>query len=645
MAWVAACGGSNNASHSCGDGVVNGTEECDDGNTVSGDGCSSVCKKEVGMCGDGIVDVATETCDDGNRTSGDGCSANCQTETSATCGNGVVDANEACDDHNTAAGDGCSAACQVEAGYTCTGAPSVCTMMGTQSGAGTCAMPIAIALTGTAVVSGTATGDTTASTSQVAGQCAGLEDDGNDQILTFTLATAGFTTITLDETFDGEVRLLTSPCDLSTSVTDANNTEGCADNGYEGDRETLTYSNLAAGTYYIVVDSYDPSELGTYTVTVRSGQDCGNGHLEGNEECDDGNHTPGDRCSATCTLESDITEVEPNDTTAQVITPEHHIIRGSLTAGDADLYTFTLTAAATLEVETYDTMDPDSDYLGFGTLTQTDCATDNSMLNVFDSTGDVTDDTTALWEDEIDGDYNDVTFASQCAYIGPNDSGGDATQGVLQPGTYTIKVENYYGDAESRYLLDVKFTSSTTAVPPVAGDLAINEAMLADGTTADTNCDGSTTSTADEFVEIANVSTHPVDLTGVTLWDAASLVMTTPAARHTFAAGGSGSMTLDPGKVVVVWGGGAPACAGVTDWFTASSGGLGLNDTGGETITLKIGDATSTTLATATFGDATTGKSFNLNPDLTGTAYALHDAITGHVGAFSPGKKTDGTAF
>jgi hypothetical protein len=217
---------------------------------------------------------------------------------------------------------------------------------------------------------------------------------------------------------------------------------------------------------------------------------------------------------------------------------------------------------------------------------------------------------------------------------------------VLQPGTYTIKVENYFGDAESRYLLDVKFTTSTTAVPPVAGDLVINEAMLADSTTADTNCDGSFTGTSDEFVEIVNVATHPVDLTGVTLWDAASLVMTTPAPRHTFATATSGSMTLDPGKAVVVWGGGAPACPGVTDWFIASSGGLGLNDTGGETITLKIGDATSTTLSTATFtGNAPVAKSLNLNPDITGTAYATHDTITGAVGAFSPGKKTDGTAF
>ena len=30
----------------CGNGVVEGTEECDDGNTTSGDGCSATCRLE-----------------------------------------------------------------------------------------------------------------------------------------------------------------------------------------------------------------------------------------------------------------------------------------------------------------------------------------------------------------------------------------------------------------------------------------------------------------------------------------------------------------------------------------------------------------------------------------------------------------------
>jgi len=457
---VAACGGgNNNATHSCGDGHVDADEECDDGNGVSNDGCSAVCKIETSHCGDGITEVATEQCDDGNNVSGDGCSATCQRETvpPMNCGNGMIDAGEACDDHNLITGDGCNATCQVETGYTCTGAPSVCTMIPT--GEGTCGMPIEIALTGTTVMQGSASGDTTSATNQVNGDCDTFPDDslGNDQILTFTLPTASPASITLDSGFDGNIRLLAAPCDVSTAITDANEVDGCAD-GTIGETEHLTYAMLAAGTYYVVVDSFDPQELGTYTVSVYAGPMCGNGHLDPGEECDDSNTVAGDRCSATCTLESDLAEVEPNNTTGQVITPVHHQIRGALTAGDADLFSFTLTTAATVEFETYDSMDLDSPYEGFApNLPDADCETISTTLTLFDSTGIVTDNTTGLYTDDFDGDFDELTFAT-CGYLGPSDLDGDTMQGVLGPGTYTIKVEETNGEAQTRYILDMKVT-------------------------------------------------------------------------------------------------------------------------------------------------------------------------------------------
>ena len=101
---------------SCGNNVVEAGEQCDDGNTASGDGCSSTCQLEgppPPNCGNGTVD-AGEQCDDGNTASGDGCSATCQTEGAPACGDGTVDSGEQCDDGNTADGDGCSATCQNE---------------------------------------------------------------------------------------------------------------------------------------------------------------------------------------------------------------------------------------------------------------------------------------------------------------------------------------------------------------------------------------------------------------------------------------------------------------------------------------------------------------------------------------------------
>ena len=135
----------------CGDGVVERSEQCDDGNTVNGDGCSRICQieanwdcptegkpcKYVGNCGSGVL-TTNKACDDGNTTSGDGCSSDCKTvETgyicrvpgkpcSTRCGDGIMKGFETCDDGNTANDDGCSATCKIEPGFDCTGSPSTC---------------------------------------------------------------------------------------------------------------------------------------------------------------------------------------------------------------------------------------------------------------------------------------------------------------------------------------------------------------------------------------------------------------------------------------------------------------------------------------------------------------------------------------
>jgi cysteine-rich repeat protein len=63
----------------CGNGMVEAGEECDDGNTRSDDGCSAECRYEY--CGDGIVQSTLgEQCDDGNYRNDDGCDMFCQIE-------------------------------------------------------------------------------------------------------------------------------------------------------------------------------------------------------------------------------------------------------------------------------------------------------------------------------------------------------------------------------------------------------------------------------------------------------------------------------------------------------------------------------------------------------------------------------------
>jgi|GEM_PF-1999191 len=102
--------------HHCGDKVTDTGEQCDDGNTATGDGCLPTCVKEV--CGDGVVNNSgAEQCDDGTTNNSDSTPDACRTDCkNPSCGDGVTDplAGEKCDDHNVVSNDGCSATCQIE---------------------------------------------------------------------------------------------------------------------------------------------------------------------------------------------------------------------------------------------------------------------------------------------------------------------------------------------------------------------------------------------------------------------------------------------------------------------------------------------------------------------------------------------------
>lgn len=92
----------------CGDGITEGTEECDDGSANSDsapDACRTICV--LPRCGDYAQD-SNEQCDDGPYNSDEipnRCRKNCM---QAHCGDGVLDEGEACDDGNTNDFDGCS---------------------------------------------------------------------------------------------------------------------------------------------------------------------------------------------------------------------------------------------------------------------------------------------------------------------------------------------------------------------------------------------------------------------------------------------------------------------------------------------------------------------------------------------------------
>ncbi len=136
----------------CGDGVVAGHEQCDEGPLNAGgdggagdggaaSGCTATCTIEPGfacspppatstchktVCGDGIKE-GSEQCDDGNLVPYDGCSPTCTIDPkcngtggcTGVCGDGLVFPGEECDDGNTLSGDGCSSTCMIEPGFVC----------------------------------------------------------------------------------------------------------------------------------------------------------------------------------------------------------------------------------------------------------------------------------------------------------------------------------------------------------------------------------------------------------------------------------------------------------------------------------------------------------------------------------------------
>ena len=90
----------------CGNNVLEGNEQCDDGNVINGDGCSAVCSVLPGFTCVGTPSVCT-----------------------TVCGDGIPAGAETCDDGNLIDGDGCSDVCKISIYYTCAGSPSVCSQV------------------------------------------------------------------------------------------------------------------------------------------------------------------------------------------------------------------------------------------------------------------------------------------------------------------------------------------------------------------------------------------------------------------------------------------------------------------------------------------------------------------------------------
>jgi cysteine-rich repeat protein len=285
----------------CGDAIVNSHagEQCDDGNTVNGDGCSLTCQIETGggggggggggttpVCGNGTIETG-EQCDDGNTANGDGCSSTCQSEPGGPlCGNGVVEGTEQCDDGNTNAGDGCSATCRNEPG----GIPN-----------DLCSAPIAVG-------DGTLTYSNVGATTDGPDEPAMCNFFGRTNVYAdiwycYTATCTGTAMASLcGSDYDTKLAVY-SGCDCPTSPPLACSDDDCG-TGVENVQSRVTFAATAGQSYMVRVGGY-LGEQGNVKLTIGCNVDaCANG----TGSCIEAKVAPGcddadDCCTKTCAVD------------------------------------------------------------------------------------------------------------------------------------------------------------------------------------------------------------------------------------------------------------------------------------------------------------------------------------------------------
>jgi len=343
----------------CGNGVADVEEngilvgsDCEDGNEVSGDGCSTICEPEI--CGDGVVQAGlgeecddansddddvcvgcqdaecgdgftctdgvctsgpgggVEECDDGDVVDGDGCDSDCSV---TACGNGIVTAGETCDDGDLTDGDGCDSNC------TPTGCGNGVTTAGEECDDGNndaedgCGPTCLTEVCGDGIVQ--------AGLGEECEDGNAVDGDGCDTNCTFTACGNGV--VTAGEACDdgnNDAEDGCSPaCDAEVcgdGIVQAGLGEICDDGNANGNDPCVNCLDAICGDAIVCSD-------GACTSGPGSGpEDCDDGNTKNNdacvvgcvaaecgdgfeyrtvEECDDGNLVDGDGCSSTCTDE------------------------------------------------------------------------------------------------------------------------------------------------------------------------------------------------------------------------------------------------------------------------------------------------------------------------------------------------------
>lgn len=134
----------------------------------------------------------------------------------------------------------------------------------------TCALATALTL-GTPVTGTTAGAQRNYSNGLEGTACTGFKQPGPDVVYSIDLTANQAITVTLSglaADYDGSIALVGPG---AATLCDANPIATCvagADDKFDGENETFTYTATTAGTYYVIVDAYAPNVGGSFTLTV-----------------------------------------------------------------------------------------------------------------------------------------------------------------------------------------------------------------------------------------------------------------------------------------------------------------------------------------------------------------------------------------
>ena len=211
-------------------------------NSGEGEGVLTIDEFIPNICGNGYLE-GDEDCDDGNLIDDDGCDSDCTI--SCFCGDGVlndsVECGEECDDGNTAWGDGCDPYCDFD----------------TPPG-GDCSAPIPITV-GAASLPYAAAGTTFGMLDYYNNTCLGYFDGGEDVIYELTVPADICVDVNMtNATSDYLGMAVHDTCPINATSCLYENT-----GGYESYDLSLSCIELeaATGTYYLMIDNWAEGEM------------------------------------------------------------------------------------------------------------------------------------------------------------------------------------------------------------------------------------------------------------------------------------------------------------------------------------------------------------------------------------------------